>query len=93
MSSQNGERIKQVNNFKYLGSYIASTVHDINVRIGKAWSALKQLTNIWKSRLSNNLKRNFFRESVESVLLYGAITWTLTSTLDKEIDGAYTRML
>ena len=49
MSSQNGERIKQVNDFKYLGSYIASTEHDINVRIGKAWSALNQLTNIWKS--------------------------------------------
>ena len=46
MSSQNGERIKQVNDFKYFGSYIASTEHDINVRIGKAWSALNQLTTI-----------------------------------------------
>ena len=55
--------------------------------------ALKQLTNIWKSRLSKNSKRNFFRVTVESVLVYGVITWTLTSTLDKKIDGAYTRML
>ena len=93
MSSQNRERIKQVNDFKYLGSYIASTEHDINVRIGKAWSALNQFTNIWKSRLSANLKRNFFKATVESVLVYGAITWTLTSTLEKKVVGAYTRML
>ena len=77
MSSQNGERIKQVNDFKYLGSYIASTAHDINIRIGKAWSTLNQLTNLWKSRLSKNFKRNFFRATVESVLVYGTITWTL----------------
>ena len=36
MSSHNGERIKQFNDFKYLSSYIESTEHDINVRIGKA---------------------------------------------------------
>ena len=70
---------------KYLVRYIASTEHDKNVRIGKAWSALNQLTNIWKSRLSKNLKRNFFRSTVESVLVYGAITWTLTSTLQKKV--------
>ena len=64
MSNQNGERIKQVNDFKYLGSYIASTEHDINVRIGKAWSALNQLTNIWKSRLSKNLKINFSEQQL-----------------------------
>ena len=61
MISLNGERIKQFNDFKYLGSYIASTEHDI---IGKVWSALNQLTNIWTSRLSKNLKRNFFIATV-----------------------------
>ena len=34
MSSLNGERIKQINDFKYLGSYIASTEYYINVTIG-----------------------------------------------------------
>ena len=38
-------------------------------------------------------KRNFFRAAVESVLVYGAISWTLTATLEGKIDGAYTRML
>ena len=27
------------------------------------------------------------------MLLYGAETWTLTETLEKKLDGAYTRML
>ena len=60
MSSQNCERLKQVNDFKYLGSYIASTEHDIN---GKAWSALNQLTNISKSRLSKKLEEKLLQSN------------------------------
>ena len=40
MISLNGHVIKQVEDFKYLGSLIASTEHDINIRLGKAWGAL-----------------------------------------------------
>ena len=36
MKSLNGEKIKQVEDFKYLGSYIASAEHDVNIRLGKA---------------------------------------------------------
>ena len=93
IKTQNEENIKKTQDFKYLGSFIASTEHDINVRIGKAWAALNQMNNIWNSKLSKNLKRNFFRATVESVFVYGAITWTLTTKLEKKIDGAYTRML
>ena len=56
-------------------------------------AVLNQMNNIWNSKLSTNLKRNFFRATVESVFVYGAITWTLTTKLEKKIDGAYTRML
>ena len=31
--------------------------------------------------------------TVESILLYGSETWTLTKTLQKRLDGCYTRML
>ena len=93
IKTQNVENIKKPQDFKYLGSLIASTEHDINVRIGKAWAALNQMNNIWNSKLSKNLKRNFFRATVESVFVYGAITWTLTTKLEKKTDGAYTRML
>ena len=36
MESINGEKIKQVNDFKYLGSYITATEHDVKSRLGKA---------------------------------------------------------
>ena len=54
--------------------------------------ALNNITSIWKSNLSVKLKTNFFRTTVESILVYGSITWTLTSFLEKKIDGAYKRM-
>ena len=51
------------------------------------------MQSIWKSKLNKGLKRNFFRAAVESVLVYGSVTWTLTQSIEKNIDGAYTRML
>ena len=34
-----------------------------------------------------------FLELVESVFLYGSGTWALTKSLEKSIDGTYTRLL
>ena len=93
IKSLKSEIIKQVNDFKYLGSYVASTDHYVNVRIGQVWAALNNMTSICKSNLSVKRKKNFFRATVESILVYGSITWTLTSSLEKKIDGAYTRMI
>ena len=30
---------------------------------------------------------------MESVLVYGSISWTVTASLERKLDGAYTRML
>ena len=38
------------------------------------------------------MKRSSFQAAVESILLYGCTTWTLTKRLEK-LDGNYTRML
>ena len=35
----------------------------------------------------------FFRATVETVLLYGSVTWTLTKRLENKLYGTYTRML
>ena len=51
------------------------------------------MNNIWKSNLKDKLKRNFFRATVESVLVYGSTTWTMTKAMEKRLDGNYTRML
>ena len=93
MKTQNNIPLKKVDDFKYLGSYIASTDNDIKINIGKAWSALTNMNAIWKSNLPDGLKREFFRSTVETVLLYGSTTWTLTKKLEKTLDGTYTRML
>ena len=39
------------------------------------------------------MKRSFFQAAVESILLYGCTTWTLTKRLEKKLDGNYTRLL
>ena len=48
---------------------------------------------IWKSDLTDKMKRSFFQTAVASILLYGCTTWTLTKQLEKKLDGNYTRML
>ena len=51
------------------------------------------LSIIWKSDLTDIMKRRFFQAVVVSILLYGCTTWTLTKRLEKKLDGNYTRML
>ena len=37
-------------------------------------------------------KNEFCHATVESVLLYGSSTWTLTKALEKRIDGTHTHV-
>ena len=78
--------------FKYLGSWCDQT-NDLHTRKALAWKVLNKLDKIWKSDLPKKHKLNFFRATVESVLLYGCATWTLTKAEEKALDGTYTRML
>ena len=59
----------------------------------KAWTVIDRLSIIWKSDLTDEMKRSFFQAAVVSILLYGCTTWTLTKRLEKKLDGNYTRML
>ena len=74
-------------------SSVASTEKDIDTRLTKAWTAINRLSIIWKSDLTDKMKRSFFQAAVASILLYGCTTWTLTKRLEKKLDGNYTRML
>ena len=58
----------------------------------KAWTAIDKLSVIWKSDLTDKMKRSFFQAAVLLILLYRWTTWTLTKRLEK-LDGNYTRML
>ena len=85
----NGTPLEEVDDSKYLGSYIASTSRDINV----AWKALQSLDAFWKSEMSRKIKTKIFRTAVEPVLLYGTETWTLKKADTRALDGVYKRML
>ena len=89
ISTQDGTSLKQVDKFTYLGSSVSSTEKDIGTRLTKAWTAIDKLSIIWKSDLTDKMKRGFFQASVVSILLYRCTTWTLTKRLEKTLDGNY----
>ena len=93
ISTLDGTSLKLVDKFTYLGSSVSSTKKEIDTRLTKIWTAIDWLSIIWKSDLTNNMKRSFFQAAVVSILLYGCTTWTLTKRLEKKLDGNYTRML
>ena len=93
VTTRDGTPLEVVNDFNYLGAWIASTQHDIKVRRAKAWSALNSMNKVWRSSMNPDTKRRLFVSTVESVLLYGCETWTLTLADEKALDGLYTRLL
>ena len=76
-----------------IGSSVASTEKDIDMRLMKAWTDINRLSIIWKSDLTDKMKRSFFQAAVTSILLYGCTTWILTKWLERKLDGNYTKML
>ena len=70
-----------------------STEKDIDTRLTNAWTANDSLSIIWRSDLTDKMKRSFFQAAVVSILLYECTTWTLTKRLEKKLDDNYTRML
>ena len=78
--------------FKYLGSW-CDNARDISVRKALAWQALNKMHKVWKSDMDTWIKVRLFRATVESILMYGSQTWSLTKSEEKSLHGTYTRML
>ncbi len=93
ISTLGGSFLKLVDKVTYLGSSVSSIEIDIDIRLTKAWTAIDRLSIIWKSDLTDKMKRSFSQAAVVSILLYGCTTWTLTKRMEKKLDGNYTRML
>ena len=89
----NGSSLKLVDKFTYQGISVSSTEIDIDTRLLKAWTANDSVSVIWKSDLTEKMKRRFFQAAVVSIMLYGYTTWTQTKRMEKKLDGNYTRML
>ena len=59
----------------------------------KVRTAIDKLSIIWKSDMTDKMKRSFFQAAVVSILLYGCTNWMLTKLLEKKLDGNSTRMV
>lgn len=78
--------IKQVDDFKYFGSQIATTSSDVSQRIAKGWLAFWQLDNIWKaSNIDLDLKISI-SAAVISILLYGYESWVITPMIENQLN-------
>ncbi|KAL5246977.1 hypothetical protein ACHWQZ_G018993 [Mnemiopsis leidyi] len=77
-----GNLVKQVTQFTYLGATITSVgkiEKEISVRIGKATGAFNQLNNIWKNKnISINNKVRIYVAGVITILTYGCEVWNTT---------------
>ena len=74
--------IVPVDVFKYLRAWIMDSKKDFLARKAIAWETALRMSKIWKSTLSRNLKLRFFTATVETVLLYGAVSWIMTKQLE-----------
>ena len=72
---------------------LESSAKDFEVQKALALSACPRLRRIWKSILKRGIKERLFMSSVESILLYGSETWTVTKAMEEKLDGCYTKML
>ena len=55
--------------------------------------AIDKLSAIWKSDLTDEMKRSIFQAAVVSILPYGCTIWTLTKRIEKKLDNSYKKML
>ena len=86
-----GEKIKQVETFKYLGCTItpdAKCDKEIKKRIALSKDTFMKMKSVFTNRnISLRTKLNTLKAYVWSVLLYGCECWTLTPELEKRLEA------
>ena len=68
ISTLNGVPQKLIDNFTYLAIRVSSTESNVRLRLIKVSTAIDRLSSIWKSDLSDEIKRDFFKAAVVSIL-------------------------
>ena len=92
VSTLNGSSLKLMDKFTYLENRVSSTENDINTRLAKVWAAIDSLWVIWKSDLSDKIKRNFFQAAVVPYYYMDAPHGRRLKRIEKKVDSNYTRM-
>ena len=62
ISTLSGSSLKLVNKLIYLGNNVSSTENDINTQLVKTCSGNDRLSVMWKSDLSDKIKRIFSKQ-------------------------------
>ncbi len=58
-----------------------------------AWCALSKLRPLWQAPIQEKVEGRLFTMLVESILLYGGETSSLTTSLEKKLDSSLARLL
>ena len=83
-----GSTINHVQDFKYLGSMMASSSGDLKRRKGLAWTAFWKLERLWRCpNISISTKIKLFNTTCVTVLLYGCESWVLSKAMESEINA------
>ena len=77
---------------KYLGSLL-NTEADIKRRKSLALTAMNNMDDIWKSRLSRNIKIRIFNACIAPIFLCNSELWTTTSSTNGIINAFQRRLL
>ena len=81
--------LEEVDSFTYLGSIMDSqggSEKDIICRIGKARTAFRMMSPIWRAgNITLNTKMRLFNSNIKTILLYGCETWKTTKHLVNKI--------
>ena len=85
----NGQAIRQVIQFSYLGSILTSDGRcdtEIERRIGATNKAFKDLANILTNRSINlDTRKRILNSYVWPILLHGCETWTMSKNIEKKL--------
>ena len=95
-----GQRLEEVDNFKYLGAIISNegSKSEILSKIAQTTAALSRLKIIWKDKnISLASKVKLMRTLILSIFLYAFESWTLTAEIERRIQAldmrCYRRLL
>ena len=83
-----GQRLEEVDNFKYLGAIVSNegSKPEILSRIAQTTAALSTLKIIWRDKnISLDSKVNLMRNLILSTFLYACDSWTLTAEIERRI--------
>ena len=58
-----------------------------------AWTAIDRLSIVWKTHLSNEIKRSSFQAVSMLILLYGCTIWTMTKRMERNLEDNCTKRL